>query len=864
MKVFLHFLILFFLTQFTYSNVTVISYGSSWKYLDDGSNQGTTWTGTAFNDTAWAVGNGQFGYGDGDESTIVSYGGNASNKFITTYFRKNITIGSTASYLNYTMSVRRDDGIIVYIDGVEVYRNNISGGAFTYLTTAANAADDGNTPQTTTLTLAQLPTGNHTIAVEIHQTSISSSDISFDMELVANENNVSVTRGPYLNMATQNSVHIRWRTNINSNSVVNFGTVNGSLTSTVTDATLTTEHDITLTGLSNDTKYFYSIGNTNPAVQTLNSGSSYFFYTLPLKGTERLSRFWVIGDCGNNSANQINVRNYFMQYMGTNHADGMLLLGDNAYNAGTDAEYQNGFFPIYQDSLLRNVILWPTPGNHDYANTSARQNDHVIPYYSMFTLPTSGESGGVASGTEAYYSFDYANIHFLSLDSYGRDSNTYRIWDTLGPQVRWIKNDLESNTQKWTVAYWHHPPYTLGSHTSESEADLIAIRQNFIRILERYGVDLILCGHSHVYERSYLLNGHYGNEASFSLATNAVSSSSAKYDNTSNSCPYIKNGFRKEGTVYAVVGSSGQLGGSQIGWPHNAMTYSNITQGGGLVLTVQRNRLDAEWVCNDGVIRDRFTIMKDVNKKEFYTTLPGDSISLTSSWIGSYNWTGGLLTKTTKVAPAGVDTDTLIVTDNFNCLRDSFIISKSLQLPVELIQFTAQKDINNYVLLKWITAIEYKNAYYSVEWSVDGINFNNIGIVNGNGTTNVQHSYQLIHQYPETGNNYYRLKLVDTDSSFSYSTIIPVFINAQINPITKNNFIAVFPNPSNTGEFNIDYYSLINKSCSVKVYNILGKLVYTDDWNISSGVSHHILRLTDMQKGIYLLNIDNEVVKIQR
>ncbi len=123
---------------------------------------------------------------------------------------------------------------------------------------------------------------------------------------------------------------------------------------------------------------------------------------------------------------------------------------------------------------------------------------------------------------------------------------------------------------------------------------------------------------------------------------------------------------------------------------------------------------------------------------------------------------------------------------------------------------------------------------------------------------------QLIHQYPETGNNYYRLKLVDTDSSFSYSTIIPVFINAQINPITKNNFIAVFPNPSNTGEFNIDYYSFKNKLCSVKVYNILGKLVYTDNWNISSGVSHHTLRLSDMQKGIYLLNIDNEVVKIQK
>ena len=97
-----------------------------------------------------------------------------------------------------------------------------------------------------------------------------------------------------------------------------------------------------------------------------------------------------------------------MQYMDGKQTDGMLLLGDNAYNSGTDAEYQSNFFPQYQDSLLRNVVLWPAPGNHDYANNATRQNDHAVPYYSMFTLPTAGESGGVASGTEAFYSFDFA------------------------------------------------------------------------------------------------------------------------------------------------------------------------------------------------------------------------------------------------------------------------------------------------------------------------------------------------------------------------------------------------------------------------------------------------------------------------
>jgi acid phosphatase type 7 len=147
-------------------------------------------------------------------------------------------------------------------------------------------------------------------------------------------------------------------------------------------------------------------------------------------------------------------------------------------------------------------VLFPTPGNHDYYSATQSSRSHT--YYNIFTMPTAGESGGIASGTEAWYSYDWGNIHFLSLDSYGTESpNNSRLYDTTGPQVNWIKNDLAANNKKWTVAYWHHPPYTMGSHNSDTESELVNIRQNFIRILERYGVDLILCGHSHDYERPY-------------------------------------------------------------------------------------------------------------------------------------------------------------------------------------------------------------------------------------------------------------------------------------------------------------------------------------------------------------------------
>ena len=162
----------------------------------------------------------------------------------------------------------------------------------------------------------------------------------------------------------------------------------------------------------------------------------------------------------------------------------------------------------------------------------------------------------------------------------------------LGPQAVWLKQDLAANTQPWTVVYFHHPPYTKGSHNSDTEAELINMRQKIVPIFERYKVDLVLSGHSHSYERSYLINGHYGLETTFSLASHALSSSSAKYDGTANSCTYIKDASEvRNGIVYALVGSAGQLGGTTAGYPHDAMYYSNVTNGGTLYFEVENNRL---------------------------------------------------------------------------------------------------------------------------------------------------------------------------------------------------------------------------------------------------------------------------------
>jgi uncharacterized repeat protein (TIGR02543 family) len=108
---------------------------SSWKYLDNGSNQGTNWYSVSFNDNAWSGGQGELGYGDGDEQTTLSYGSNSNTKYITTYFRKTFQLSSSdLPYARVNIGLLRDDGAVVYVNGKEMIRSNIKQGDITYLT----------------------------------------------------------------------------------------------------------------------------------------------------------------------------------------------------------------------------------------------------------------------------------------------------------------------------------------------------------------------------------------------------------------------------------------------------------------------------------------------------------------------------------------------------------------------------------------------------------------------------------------------------------------------------------------------------------------------------------------------------------
>ena len=142
----------------------LVNAGSTWSYLDDGSDQGTAWRESDFDDSSWASGPAELGFGENDEATVLTSG------HITYYFRHKFNIEDLDSIVAFGLRLKRDDGAIVYLNGTEVARSNLSGDV-TYTTLASNAADDGANFHRFDVAKDSAVAGENVLAVEVHQVS---------------------------------------------------------------------------------------------------------------------------------------------------------------------------------------------------------------------------------------------------------------------------------------------------------------------------------------------------------------------------------------------------------------------------------------------------------------------------------------------------------------------------------------------------------------------------------------------------------------------------------------------------------------------------------------------------------------------
>jgi hypothetical protein len=446
-------------------------------------------------------------------------------------------------------------------------------------------------------------------------------------------------RAPYLQFSTTNSIYVVWRWHGPMKPVVRFGksmdalnrelsyisdasgtgivirTMLGTNTQSVpskwqryrTEENLkyrklhsaplgTFQYEARLMGLAPATKYYYAVYDGDRRLTP--ADASYSFTTPPMIGTRQPVRFWALGDGGTGRQEQADVFDAMVACTEREKQplDFWLHLGDMAYGTGKDVEFQSRFFESYEPTL-RSSVCWPTMGNHE--GMTSKGQTGIGPYYDAYVMPRRAEAGGLASGTEAYYSFDWANIHFICLNSHDLDRKPG------GPMAKWLKADLEKAKADWLIAFWHHPPYTKGSHDSDKEKDLQEMRQHIMPIIESGGVDLVLAGHSHIYERSMLIDGAYG-------ATNSVAENNVLDDGDGD--PNGDGAYRKsagihphQGTVAIVSGNAGAAISRKGTIPFMRRT---MTEFGSVIVDVDGDTLTGRMINRAGKVRDLFSMVK--------------------------------------------------------------------------------------------------------------------------------------------------------------------------------------------------------------------------------------------------------------
>jgi hypothetical protein len=444
-----------------------------------------------------------------------------------------------------------------------------------------------------------------------------------------------IVRGPYLQLAAPNSIWVGWRTDwTNIIPVVRFGKTPAELpfavagkailikASLATNSTTnlervlplrtkqnlklpalkgapsgTFQYEAPIAGLLPDTKYYYAVYDGERRLTP--PDESYHFKTLPPAGAKKPLRLWAIGDTGTARPAQYQVLDAMLNYTRAQNkpVDLILHMGDIAYWNGRDLELQTRHFKVYEP-ILRNLVMWPTYSNHD--SYSADSVKATGPYFDAFIMPKNAEAGGVPSKRENYFSFDVGRVHFISLDSMEfRHRNRPE-------QLNWLKADLKQAKTRadWIIAYCHHTPYTKGNHNSDKENECIEMRTQYMPVLEAGGVDVVLNGHSHIYERSMLIDGAY--------STNTVSDNCVLDEGDGN--PLGDGAYQKspginprEGTVVVVLGNGGIKMTRQAVMPVMAVTFVEY---GSVLVEVEGDTLTGYSLNRYGAVNDLWRIEK--------------------------------------------------------------------------------------------------------------------------------------------------------------------------------------------------------------------------------------------------------------
>ena len=471
-------------------DVALVGVGDVWRYQPAVEGVPEIWSRPEFDDQDWRTGESGFGISTWGENTLF---GDQLRGDGAILFRKSFRVEDSAGIRSLTLRCDWQGGFVAYLNGVEIARRNLPGlpGTLVPLETQASVRYSGWAEDISVAGFqALLRQGTNVLAIQAHPHELGSMDVVLVPELLAN-----FTRGPYLQNVQQERATVIWRTPTPQSGRVEYGLDDG-FESVVTVQSRLAAQAVELSGLLPGRRYSYRVWTGTDAAQAVSP--VYSFRTLPENGD---LDFAVFGDSGAGTAAQFQVARQLAKFR-----PGLVVhLGDVIYPSFGAGRADTRCLSVYRD-ILRTTPFFATWGNHDlYAGPE--------PYLDVFRQPTNSTPAAdhLVEGTrpEFYYSFDAGDAHFAVL--FWPYSSQYYMREGC-PQIRWLEGDLASSTKPWKFLMVHHPVNTSGAHRFDDYNhnqifDRLEVADRLMPLAVKYGVQMILSGHDHNFERFHPVQG---------------------------------------------------------------------------------------------------------------------------------------------------------------------------------------------------------------------------------------------------------------------------------------------------------------------------------------------------------------------
>jgi hypothetical protein len=862
---------------------------SEWYYLDDGSDQDTAWRYPSFFVNRWQYGPAILGYGD-PSATTLSFGPNASQKYPCYYFVKRVNITSVAALSDSIIfSIMRDDGAVVYVNGQEVFRTNMPNTTITFQTWASGTVDGANerTYFDFYVHKSVFVDGVNTIAITVHQDRGNSSDITFEMavkedprtlNIISPSAGESVPAGQTYNINWYNVPSVgpitielstnnraTWTTvasNINPNTkpfVWNIPNINSSVSwLRITDSTGTYSDSVNI--------WLYPVPTPfNPCVDPLHIGC---FTSVPqarnqVFKTPSTHQFQQIGRQGQSHTLGGTVGTN-LDFTGFVTAGGSSKQGALGVNEETTPGGVSVFYISYDDTLG----LW----KRDSSGKIITSDPGVVQF-------TRNCSGGITPWGTIITAEETFNTGDVNGDGY-QDVGWLVEYDP------WTRRVIDYNNDGIRDKLW-----MMGRMSHEN---VVIANDSLTAYYAEDG------GTSCVYKFVAFQKTRMDSGMLYVLQRNGATGSTGQWIQVPNSTQAQRNDARN---------IAGGLGGTSFNGPEDVeinpitgmiyftsknnsriyrfsddgMTVSNFedfvgpasavytmnVEGGGTQNVQWSNGIDNLvfdnlgnlWAQQDGGQGHIWVIRPDhtpfAPKIDLFATTPAGSESSGLTFTPDYRFgflsiMGASSTNTALAMDAAGNNIRFNQSNTLIIGRNEFL-GPLAAVPVEFHSFDLQRMGKDGVNVLWSTASEINNSHFIVMRSTDGKNFVEVVKVNGAGNSTQVNSYRFADVDLKPATYYYRIKQVDFDGSFSYSTIKAINLNEDL----KVNVNSVFPNPFNN-EININLVLAVEGIVKITVTDINGRNVSQQTFDALEGSNDLQIATANLINGVYFVQIESQ------